>query len=84
MVEALQLLDTKSQGKLLSRHLQAATEHAENMETELRRLSTYNAEVADLARKLFELLVALCNKTRAVNILMIVERRNGMAAWWRL
>ena len=60
--------------ELLSRNLQAATEHAAIMETEPGRLSTYNAEAADLARKLFAILVALCNPRRAVNILMIVER----------
>ena len=70
--------------ELLSRNLQAVTEHAANMETEPGRLSTYNAEAADLARKLFAILVALCNSRRAVSMLMIVERRNGVAAWWRL
>ena len=69
---------------LLSRNLQAPPEQAANMETHPSRVGTYNAETADLARKLVATLVALCNQGRAVNILLNVEMRNGIAVWWRL
>ena len=47
-------------------------------------MTSFAADKQVVAKQLYHMLVMLCNKGRAVNILMSTERHNGFEAWRRL
>ncbi len=46
--------------------------------------ATFGADQATLSKQLWHMLVMLCDKGRAVTVMMNVERHNGFGAWRRL
>ena len=62
---------------LLHRDLQHRMEQVEVVEDEP-RVASFDAEVRELARVLYAVLVNLCNQGRALNIMMNVENTMGL------